>query len=266
MVTSSPMSLLGQHGLSLLLEIPGSGRILFDTGQSGILLDNLMAMDIAPDSIDYMVLSHGHYDHCGGLKCLLSARRLPVTVFAGPGIFSPRYTQMAGGNYRHIGIPHTKELLAALGAEFIFTYGPCQTRENIWLSGPIPRTTSFEAMSTSLLDASKQPDRFSDEIAIYITQPEGLTVITGCAHRGLVNAIKHGQQVTGVERVHAVIGGSHLAGVGQAQKEQTYEFLQELNPDIIALSHCTGIKIQGELQSLFGDKFMAANVGSVIEI
>ncbi len=264
--TKAPAGLLGQHGLSMLLEIPGSGRILFDTGQTDILLENLLLMDILPDSIDYIVLSHGHFDHCGGLNAIFKARQLPATVFAGPNIFSARYARSTGGGYRHIGIPYTKEHLASSGAEFIFTYGPCQMRENIWLSGPIPRTTEFEAQNTTLLDIAKQPDGFSDEIAIYLVQPEGLVVVTGCSHRGLINTIKYGQQVTGVEKVHAVVGGSHLEPASLPQQEETIKVLREMEPDIIALNHCTGIQLQAQLQSVFGARFVAANAGSIINL
>ncbi len=263
--TKAPPGLTGQHGLSFLLEIPGSGQILFDTGQTEVFANNLLLMDVMPDAIDYIVLSHGHFDHCGGLHALLRLRRLPVTIFAGPGLFATRYSQ-SGAMYRYIGVPFTKELLSSYGAEFIFTYGPSQMSENIWVSGPIPKVTEYEGDTLSLLDAAKQPDRFTDEVAVYLVQPSGLTVISGCAHRGLINAIKYGQQVTGVEKIHAVVGGSHLESASPWQIEETVKALYELQPDILALNHCTGMRLQARLEGKFGSRFIPANGGCVIEL
>ncbi|MDR2007186.1 MAG: MBL fold metallo-hydrolase [Acidaminococcales bacterium] len=257
--------LLGQHGLSMLLDIPNCGRILFDSGQSDILMKNLLLMDIVPDSVDYAVLTHGHYDHCGGLLEFLRSRSLPLTVFAGPGIFSPRYLQRRDGHHEFIGIPYTKELLNSAGAEFIFVYGPTQIRENIWLSGPIPKTSDFEKESLSMLDANDQTDRFTDELAFYVLRPEGLVVFSGCAHRGLVNSIKYGQRVSGADKVCAVIGGSHLAAADKAQREATLAFLRELELNILALNHCTGLKVQSMLMAQAGLKFINANAGDVLE-
>lgn len=258
--------LLGQHGLAMLLDIPDCGRILFDTGQSDVLMKNLLLLDIMPDSIDYTILSHGHEDHCGGLLPFLRARRMPVTVFAGPGLFSPRYLQDINGQTRFIGVSYTKETLTSSGADFIFTYGPAQIRENIWLSGPIPKVTEFESENLSMVDTNSQTDRFPDEIAVYITTPEGVVILTGCSHRGLVNIIKYGQKVTGMQKVHAIIGGSDLGRVGDWQKESTIDFLAELDPNIIALNHCTGIKMLSFLQNFFGSKIVEASTGKIIEL
>lgn len=258
--------LLGQHGLSMLLDIPDGGRILFDTGPSDVLMKNLLLLDITPDSIDYAVLSHGHNDNCGGLLNFLRSRRMPLTIFAGPGIFAPRYFQDVNAQLQFIGVSYTKEILISSGADFIFTYGPAHIRENIWLSGPIPKVTDFETESLDLIDANKQTDRFSDELAAYLVMPEGLVVLVGCAHRGLVNTIKYGQKVTGVEKVHAVIGGTYLEYASDWQKEATIDFLCAIEPDIIALNHCTGFKMQAVLQNTFGSKFMPANVGDIIQL
>ena len=258
--------LLGQNGLSMLLDIPDCGRILFDTGQSAVLMKNLLLLDIMPDSIDYAILSHGHDDHCGGLLSFLRSRRLPLTVFAGPGLFSPRYLQDTNIQTKFIGISYTKEILTSSGADFIFTYGPVQIRENIWLSGPIPKITDFETENLNMIDANNQTDRFPDEIAAYITTAKGLVVLTGSSHRGLVNLIKYGQKVTGVQKVHAIIGGSNLEYVGDWQREETLDFLCKLDPDVIALNHCTGIKMLAFLQNFFGSKMIEASIGKVIEI
>lgn len=222
--------LTGQHGLAMILDIPDCGRILFDTGRSDVLMTNLLLLEIAPDSIDYAVLSHGHIDHSGGMLHFLQSRSMPLTVFAGPGIFSARYAEHVDGRTRFAGVPHTKEYLTTAGAEFIFTYGPAQIKENIWLSGPVPKVTDFETEGLNFVDANKQTDRFPDEIAMYIVQPKGLVVLTGCSHRGLVNTIKYGQKVTGIEKLHAVIGGASLDRASERQREGTVEFLSDNVP------------------------------------
>ncbi|MDR3349523.1 MAG: MBL fold metallo-hydrolase [Acidaminococcales bacterium] len=258
--------LLGQHGLSMLLDIPNCGRILFDSGSSDILIKNLLLMDIVPDSVDYAVLTHGHYAHCGGLLEFLRSRSLPLTVFAGPGIFSPRYMQRKNGPLEFVGMPYTKELLTSAGAEFIFVYGPTQIRENIWLSGPIPKTSDFEKENVSMLDANGQTDRFTDEVAFYVLRPEGLAVFSGGSHRGLVNSIKYGQRVSGAKKIHAVVGGSHLAAADSEQQEATLAFLKESDINMLALNHCTGLKVQSMLLGQGGVKFVSANAGDVLEL
>ena len=258
--------LMAQHGLAMLLDIPDCGRILFDTSRSDVLLKNLLLLDIAPDSIDYTVLSHGHIDHSGGLLGFLQSRSMPLTVFAGPGIFSARYVQYADGRMRFAGVPHTRENLTTEGAEFIFAYGPSQIKDNIWLSGPVPKVTDFETEGLNFIDANKQTDRFPDEIAVFVVQPKGLVVLTGCSHRGIVNTIKYGQRVTGVEKVYAVIGGASLDRASDWQREGTVDFLSEIDPDIIALNHCTGMEMQSILRSVFGSKIINANTGDIIEL
>jgi 7,8-dihydropterin-6-yl-methyl-4-(beta-D-ribofuranosyl)aminobenzene 5'-phosphate synthase len=258
--------LLGQHGLAMLLDVQGCGRILFDTGQSDVLMKNLLLLDILPDSIDYVVLSHGHYGHCGGLLSFLRARQMPLTVFAGPGLFSPRYLQKADGRNRFVGMPYTKEFLTASGADFVFTYGPTQPGENMWVSGTLPKITDFEAENLNLVDHSKQTDRFTDEIAFYVVRPEGLVVITGCSHRGLVNIIKYGQRVSKVEKVHAVIGGAQLEHASEWQRDATLGFLREISPDIVGLNHCTGASMHAALCGAFGSRVVKANTGDIINI
>ena len=264
--TGKSEPLLGQHGLAFLLDVENCGKILFDTGQSDILTHNMILLDVLADNVDYVVLSHGHDDHSGGLLSFLRSRTLPVTVFAGPGIFSARYVERLGGKLSYIGIACAKELLVSQGAEFVFVYGPSQINENIWLSGPIPKVTEYEKESLNLLDANKQTDRFADEVALFYVKPEGLVVITGCAHRGIVNIIKYGQRVTGVSKLYAVIGGSHLENMSDEQKEDTMKFLEEEDPKIIALNHCTGTNVQATLRNRFGDKFVTANTGMVLDI
>jgi 7,8-dihydropterin-6-yl-methyl-4-(beta-D-ribofuranosyl)aminobenzene 5'-phosphate synthase len=157
-------------------------------------------------------------------------------------------------------------LLSASGAEFIFTYAPTQISPNIWVSGTIPRVTDFERESLNFFDASKQTDRFPDEIAFYVLTPEGLVVITGCSHRGLVNTVKQGQKVTGAAKIRAIIGGGHLSAAEDWQKDATLDFLRELSPDVTALNHCTGIDVQGYLHTVPEVHFVAANAGDVLEI
>ena len=257
--------LLGQHGLAMLIEHAGK-KLLFDTAQSDILLHNLALFGVRPDDIDAVVLSHGHYDHTGGLKALLQLRMKPVDVFVGEHVFAERFS-VREGSREYIGVPQPAVALETAGARFHAVATPLELWPGLWLSGPIPQTRSFETGVASLVDGSGQADCFADELALYGLAASGLVAVTGCAHRGIVNIVDYGLQVTGAARVGAIVGGTHLGPASAAQKAATIEQLLRWQPALVAANHCTGLEVMAELAAQLGKAvFVAAAAGTVLEI
>ena len=266
----------GEHGLSILVET-GINRILFDAGPSDVVVHNLGLLGVHPRDLDAIVLSHGHYDHTGGLAGLLAMAAKKIPVFSHPDIFKPRYS-VAGGNCKYVGVPFNKEFLTHLGADFRNVEEPLELVPNLWISGPVPRETAYEEGDERLVvpetvcdcedcDAASafQRDPLTDDMAIYIRCGKGLVVLGGCAHSGIINMVNHGLKVTGSIRVHGLLGGTHLGPTSEPQKNATIAALEWFNPDFIASNHCTGFAVMARLSQVFGEKFIPAFCGTTME-
>lgn len=262
---STSKAFIGEHGLALLIELAGK-RILVDAGQSSAIINNLSLLGVHVRDLDAIVISHGHYDHAGGLFHLLKHRGLEIPIYAHPDIFMSRYSK-AHGKY-HIGLPHRKEELESLGAKWQLSDKPLMITDNLWFSGYIPRTTSYEHGDTKLVYEGENcdcQDPINDDSSLYYKTEEGLVVISGCAHTGLVNTVMHGFEITGESKLKGWIGGTHLGPVSESQQVKTLEFLKEQNPSFIAANHCTGFMMMAELARIFNKKFIPAFVGTEIE-
>lgn len=259
---------LGEHGLSMLFETQDQ-RLLLDAGQSSAIVHNLGLLGVSPTSIDLIAISHGHYDHTGGLYPLLTQARKSLPLYLHEDAFRPRYA-VSGGQRKFIGIPHRREQLAALGAEFRMVREPTEVLPGLWLSGPVPRRTSYETGDARLVvhddttDCDCQDD-INDDMALFFKGSRGLVVVSGCTHSGLVNMVQYGLAVTGSTRLQGWIGGTHLGPVSGLQQDQTIAELLAFAPDFVAANHCTGFQMMSRLQQSFGDRFIPAFVGTAIE-
>lgn len=258
--------LISEWGISILIET-SDVRVLFDTGARGNLMLNALAMGIDLKFVDLLVMSHGHYDHSGGMQAFLQFRGI-VPVYAHPDFFSLHYANSP--EKRYIGVPFRKEELESLGAQFIFTRKPKQIAPNMWISGEIPRKTDFEQIDKHLIclkDNGKfTPDPMLDDMSLYIATSEGLVIISGCAHSGLVNTIKHAQKVTGIDNIYGIIGGTHLGPASELQLKATIGFLKSLNLKFLAVNHCTGFEVMSKLYNTFCSKFHFAPAGTVFSL
>ena len=250
----SPSDLTAEHGFAAWIET-GEQRILFDTGQ-GIALDqNAQRLGIDLSLATALVLSHGHYDHTGGVPGFL-ATNASARVLFGRGIDTQRFSCHPNQAPRANGIGDTvdlalRELPAHRRTEIT---APCYLTPSIGISGPIPRQASFEDTGGPFfLDAEQRhPDIIGDELAMWFETDRGLVILTGCCHSGLVNTINHARAVSGIERVHAIVGGLHLLNASADRLEQTIRFVADCSPDFLIPCHCTGPHIVEQLREVFG--------------
>lgn len=217
-----------EHGLSYLVEYDGR-RILFDTGQSDLFLKNAAIMGVSMEDIDMIVLSHGHYDHGNGLQHLSGG-----TLLCHPGCFIRRYRQ---SDNSYIGLRNSREELA--GKFYLITSRvPYRITESILFAGEIPRITPYESKTTTFILEDGSPDYVADDSALIITLPQGLLIITGCGHAGVVNTLEHASALTGIENICGIMGGFHLKEEDR-QTIETVSYLKNKKVRHIIPSHCT---------------------------
>ncbi len=268
--TAGIPNVIGEWGQSLLIEADGK-RILFDTGPSGTIIENAKRLNVDLSNIDAIVLSHGHYDHTGGLKDVLTlvqkagTRPNGVEIIAHPDIFQQKCFYVKGMQPARIGIPFSRAELEALGARFNLTGKPVKISENIMTTGEVEVSNTYEKIDAILHVQEGDnyiSDCVADDLSVIIRTDKGLIVLLGCAHRGIVNNIKHAQKLTGENRIYAVIGGTHLVSAGPEQMSETVKALKGFNMQKLGASHCTGPKSAAVLARELGDTFFFNNTGT----
>jgi len=262
---------LAEHGLSILVETSDQ-KILFDTGKSYTAVHNARVLGVDLRSVDMVVLSHGHHDHTGGLRDFLrevAGRGREVPVVAHPAVWSVRYSVEKDERRRYTGIPHVREELESLGAYFRLEQGPTELAEGVTTTGEVPRVVPFEQMLGGrrvVMDGDGwRRDDIPDDQALVVRTGEGLVVVLGCAHAGVMNTLEHARRISGEERVHAVVGGMHLLSAPRERVEQTVHALKDLGIERLGVSHCTGLEVAARLFHEFGESFFFNNVGTVVE-
>jgi 7,8-dihydropterin-6-yl-methyl-4-(beta-D-ribofuranosyl)aminobenzene 5'-phosphate synthase len=260
-----PNGTIGEHGFACLVETPG-GNLLFDTGSGAGILNNAKVLDRDLTAISRIVLSHGHYDHTGGLPAVLALSG-PVDIVAHPGIFGERYWV---GDYerRAIGLPFQRSQVEARGARFDLRRDFSEVVPGVHFTGEIPRTTPFETGDPHLMAPvgdSLIPDPLLDDASLVIATDKGLVLLLGCAHAGVVNILRHVAARTGQGRIHALLGGTHLAPANDAQFAGTVRALHEFGVEKIGVGHCTGLPRAAQLYCEFGGRLSFASVGTVLE-
>ena len=225
--TSGPLT-GAEHGLSYLIETDGK-RILFDTGQSDLFLRNAAIMGVSLKEIDLIILSHGHFDHGNGLEHLSGG-----TLLCHPGCFIRRYRQ---SDHSYISLKYSREEIAEK-FNLITSREPFRISESIVFAGEIPRIISFESKLTSFVLEDGTPDFVKDDSALVITLPQGLFIITGCGHAGIVNTMKHASAITGIDEIYGIMGGFHLKE-DDLQTDETVKYLRTMDVTHILPSHCT---------------------------
>ena len=270
-------TLLAEHGLSQLVTVYRGGErhsFLFDTGYSPIgVPHNLVELDLDLKDIEAIILSHGHMDHTGALYPVLESLSRPMPLVVHPEAFhSPRYFGLDDG--RKLLFPCTlkREDLRGAGAEIVESEGPVLLgNDTVLVTGEVERVTPFEkGLPNALLerDGKEEKDPIRDDQSLVVhLKDKGLVIISGCAHAGIVNTVLYGRKLTGVEKIHTVIGGFHLSGpVFEPIIEETIDAFREMDLDVIVPMHCTGWKAIERFSKAFPSASILNSVGSRVTL
>jgi len=272
-----PDSPVAEHGFSVLVEVRKGDavhRVLFDTGVTPTsCVENLRRFDRDPGELEVIVCSHGHFDHTTGLSGLidrLGHTNLPVVIH--PEFWTQRRIAIPGMEPREI--PTTsRRALEDAGFDIVENRQPSFLFErSVLITGEVDRTTPFErgfAIHQARRNGDWEPDPLilDDQAFIANVAGKGLVIITGCGHAGIVNICRYAQRLTGVERIHAVIGGFHLSGpLFEPIIGDTVEALAGLAPDVLVPAHCTGWKAQHALAARLPDAFIPNSLGTTFAL
>jgi len=263
--------LIAEHGFSALIELEGF-HLLFDTGQGFALQQNqpLLQYDLA--KINGLVLSHGHYDHTGGIIHVLE-KNPRLKIYLHPAAFCRRRVkkELAGKVLElDIGITLSQKQMEERGAEPVFVEKPLELAGGrILISGPVPLKVDFEKPEPGFLieqNGNFIPDNFPDDLALAVRGKNGISVLFGCAHRGALNTLNRIHEIWGLEKLDLLIGGTHLVGRSHEELEKTIDGLARFNPARIAVGHCTGDQALCRLAQRFPDRFIFPASGLKLQI
>jgi 7,8-dihydropterin-6-yl-methyl-4-(beta-D-ribofuranosyl)aminobenzene 5'-phosphate synthase len=265
--------LRAEHGLSLLLTIHVDGRsetVLYDAGLGpDTAIHNMDVLGITPTDFRAMVLSHGHIDHHGGLDGLfarLGRRRMPLVLH--PDAWRDRRLVFPTGQEVHMPPPSHQDLDRE-GWELVEERTPSFLLEGtVLVTGQVERATSFERglpIQQARVNGGWEPDPWvwDDQAVMVHVRDRGLVVLTGCSHAGVINVLRHAQRVTGVDKLHAVVGGLHLTGtIFESIIPDTLAVLQDIQPDVIVAGHCTGWKAIQQIATQLPHAYVPSSVGT----
>ncbi len=258
---------LAEHGLSILIE-HDNDSLLFDTGQSDVYVQNAREMGLDLERVSRIVLSHGHYDHCGGLMHFPKTTIHP-RVYAHRDAFVQKYARNDDGSYREIGIPWSVDESETIKQNLVLTNGITMVAHNMALLGDIPDSTGFEDIAKGLYtgdETNKSKDMFQDEQMLIINTNEGLCIFLGCSHPGVINGVKAAKTLFPGTTVHALFAGMHLENAGPIRLQMTMQAMVDMNIRHIYPLHCTGLFAICEMQRFFAERCKVLYAGDSVEL
>lgn len=257
-----------EHGLSVYMELDGK-KILFDTGQSGKFIDNANALNVDLKDLDYVLISHGHYDHSGGLERLIEEVSPHIELFVGKNFFHDKYSLRDSGDYEYVGNPFDRSYLEEkeIKTEYV-DVDMLNITENLMVFTNFNRKDEFENNNQKMFlkeDGVYKLDTFPDEISIGIKTDKGLIVVVGCSHPGIVNILETIMDRTGM-KIHQVIGGTHLIEEDDDKIKKVIDYLKEKDIKYISACHCTGKQGETMLSQELEDGFMEMKTGDILRV
>lgn len=263
---ASKEEFMTEHGLCILVET-GKKRILFDTGESEVFLHNSKKMEHDINSVDYIVLSHGHYDHTNGLK-YIDFNGSSAKICIHPDALKEKY-KVIENELKYIGVLWRLDDINIPKERIIFTSKIEYLDKNTMLVSEIPKTNDFEEIPKHfrIMESEElKEDTFIDEQMLIIKTERGIVILLGCSHPGVINCIEHARRLANENKVRAVIGGMHLKEASTDQIDKTIRCLRDMEVEKIFPLHCTGTEPMMEMKRVLKDQCILCNVGDTIEI
>jgi len=258
---------VGEHGFSCLIE-RGEKKYLFDTGPGMSLPLNLKTLDMDLEGLDKAFISHGHYDHTGGL--LWVTRQMgSIEVVAHPAVFSRHMVWDSAHPEtppKYIGCPAPREQLERSGARFRFMDRTQEAAPGIWFISGISRDPDKTPSDPRLVLPDENgvvPDPIEDDVSLLIETDGPPVLILGCAHAGLLNILDHVREHMGIQNLGAILGGTHLMFYGLEALPRVMDEFDKFSIERIGVSHCTGFQAAVELSNRFRNRFATAPAGRV---
>ncbi|MHB8780877.1 MAG: MBL fold metallo-hydrolase [Candidatus Geothermincolia bacterium] len=258
---AGPGLFVAEHGWSALLEVDGH-QVMLDAGQGKATIPNADALGLDLRAVEAIVLSHGHFDHTAGLPALIS-RTGPKPLFLHPDALEPKYRKF-GPVEIFIGMPHARAALEAWGAPLRLEPGPCEVVPGVWTTGEVKRRFGAAQGDADLVvrrDGEVIPDPLTDDQSLVVRGDDSMVILLGCCHAGLANTLTAARELTGLQRIKAVIGGSHLGFLSDEQAGKELEQLGKMEPELLVLGHCTGPVAASRLYHERGEGFRFCHTG-----
>lgn len=229
--------LKASHGLSLFIEKDGY-KILYDVGQDRVYYDNAAILGIDVESVDAVIVSHGHLDHAGGLEYIKDLSKVIIAEQS----FNEKI-RIQNNKEMDIGISRKLNQFQSLGKKIDKSFELCK---GIWCIANVDLTSSCQCMEKGLCEKDAngaiRDDPFSDELNLALETPKGLYVISGCAHKGVINILHEAQKITGIDKIHTFVGGMHLNFANYTQIQDVLFELKKFRIQRYVIGHCTGFE------------------------
>jgi len=266
----SKPELITKHGLSFYLEtkaIGVSSNILIDAGPApDISLRNAINMNLDLKKVDSIFLTHGHYDHSGAILKILEHINRPVPVVAHPEIFNPKIAYKP--KLTSIGLTCDSSDIRSNGGILFLARNSFKITKGIITTGEIQRTTDFEnviGLWTIKNDLLIEDIMLDEQSLLMNIKNKGLIIVIGCGHPGIINIIRHAKKITGIKKIHSIIGGMHLVNYDIRKIKVIVKELSKIDFNAIYPCHCTGTKAINQLLTSFGERCMPIQTGSILK-
>ena len=264
---STSGKLLGEHGLSFYIEADDK-KLLLDTGKGEAFEENIKQLNIDLKSLNYLVLSHGHYDHTNGIGFVLERASDKLKTYLHSKALDSKYSVWEEGS-RNIGMSkYNLAELKKLNERLILTDDCTKISEDIFVTGTVPKIHNSEDVKTHFFtdEAGTEVDELVDDQSMFFNTEKGLVVLLGCCHSGLENTLNYIAELAKIDKIYGVIGGMHLKNSSQKKLESAVNTLIKYNVQLLAPCHCTGQKETAFMYSKLPNAFSECFAGKGFNI